>query len=394
MNNVQVLILAGGAGKRMWPLKTNKNLLPFFGKPLLAHQIEAFQKVGFDDLIVIVNPQIKKQVEAMHLGVKLAVQEKPLGQGDAILAAEKYLDGRPLLVANADDFFRIELLEKIKKVKPGQSMAFLVGQKVRQYFHGGYLVMKGGRVVGVMEKPGKGNEPSDLVKLVLDLFFQPRELLTAIKKVGRVNVSYETALDNLMKAGVKFGLIEYCGPWATIKYPWDILSMVDFFLQEKKQKQVLSEKSVKILKGAIVKNSYLGENVIIGNNALVRDSIIEEGSVIGYSAETARSYIGPDCWLHSNYVGDSVLEKNINFGSGARTANLRLDEKEITTGKIKLGAIVGAGSRVGINASLMPGAMIGSNSFIGAGLVFKGELKDNQFCYLKQEIVKKKNLTQ
>ena len=254
--------------------------------------------------------------------------------------------------------------------------------------------MKDNRVVGVMEKPGKGKEPSDLVKLVLDLFFQPRELLTAIKKVGKVEVSYETALDNLMKAGVSFGLIEYCGPWATIKCPWDILSMVDFFLQEKKQKKVLAEKSVKIFKGAVVKNSYLGENVIIGNNALVRDSIIEEGSVVGYSAEVARSYIGPDCWLHANYAGDSVLEKNINFGSGARTANLRLDEKEIAPGRIKLGAIVGAGSRVGINASLMPGTMIGSNSFVGAGLVLKGELKDNQFCYLKQEIVKKKNLTQ
>ena len=138
----------------------------------------------------------------------------------------------------------------------------------------------------------------------------------------------------------------------------------------------------------------MGKKVIIGNNALVRDSIIEAGSVIGYSAEIARSYIGPNCWFHANYVGDSILEGNNSFGSGARTANLRLDEKEIVPGRIKLGAIVGVNSRVGINASLMPGVKIGSNSFVGPGLILNGELADDQFCYQEQEVNKKKNKTQ
>ena len=48
--NIQVLILAGGVGKRTWPIKKNKNLLPFFGKPLIEHQIESLRKAGFEEL--------------------------------------------------------------------------------------------------------------------------------------------------------------------------------------------------------------------------------------------------------------------------------------------------------------------------------------------------------
>ncbi len=392
MKDIQVLLLAGGIGRRMWPIKTNKNLLTFFGKPLIVHQLETLSQAGFTDLIVVVNPEIKNAVEKLGFKAKIAVQEKALGQGDAILAAARMIDkNKPLLVVNANDFFRLSLLAEIRRRFNDQLDALLVSQRTKQYFPGGYLLVDAGQVKAMVEKPEPGTEPSDLVKLVLDFFREPAVLMDYISKVKKTNVSYESALDAMMKDGRSFGLVEYAGPWVTIKKPEHILDTAAFFLKERQKPAVVKAEGVKIFSGAVVKNSYLGEGVVIGNQALVRDSIIEAGSVVGFSAEVARSYIGPNCWFHANYIGDSILEGNNSFGSGARTANLRLDEKEIVPGRVKLGAIVGVNSRVGINASLMPGVKIGSNSFVGPGLILKDDLVDNQFSYLQQAIVQKKN---
>lgn len=392
MKDIQVLLLAGGIGQRMWPIKTNKNLLTFFGKPLILHQVEMLRQAGLTDLRVVVNPEIKLAVEKLGLPVKIAVQKKALGQGDAILSAASLINqNKPLLVMNANDFFRPSLLTEMQLRLNSQIDALLVSQKVKQYFPGGYLIVSGSRARGMVEKPEPGTEPSDLVKLVLDFFREPAILIDAIKKIKQTDISYETALDAMMKTSYNFQVLAYQGAWVTIKKPEHILDLAAFFLQERKKSAVVKAEGVKIFRGSVVKNAYLGSGVVIGNQALVRDSIIEAGSVVGFSAEVARSYLGPNCWLHANYLGDSILEGNNSFGSGARTANLRLDEKEIVPGRIKLGAILGADSRVGINASLMPGVKIGSQAFVGPGLILKEDAADNSFSYLKQVIIQKKN---
>ena len=393
MKDIQVLILAGGVAKRMWPITTNKNLLPFFGKSLIAHSIESLEKAGLQNLIVVVTPKIKKEIKSAIGQAKIVVQEKPLGQADAILRAEKKIKDAPLLIVNANDFFKPSLFTQLGEKMKSNIDALLVGLKTDHYLPMGYLKVKEGRVLSVVEKPGKGKEPSNMVKLVVDFYKKPGLLLQFLKETkSKRDDVYEIAMDRMMKKGIKFGLIEYQDSWATIKYPWDILGMTEFFLEEKLKPFLRLNKEARFFPGAVVKNSYIGKNVILGNNVLVRDSIIEDNCVIGYNTEIVRSYVGRDCWFHANYIGDSVLEENISFGSGARTGNLRLDEKEIVPGRAKLGAIIGRDVRVGINTSIMPGISIGSGSFVGPGLVLRENLKEDSFCYVKQELVIKKNL--
>ena len=52
----------------------------------------------------------------------------------------------------------------------------------RAYFPGGYLTLEGGRVTSVVEKPGAGNEPSDLVNLVAHVFASWRERWSRLSK--------------------------------------------------------------------------------------------------------------------------------------------------------------------------------------------------------------------
>jgi len=390
MSKIQVLILAGGVGRRMWPIKKNKNLLPFFGKPLLEHQIESFQKAGFKNLMVVANSDVKK---ALKKKVKVIIQEKPLGQADAILKAEKAIvKTSPLLIANANDFFKPQLFTELQKRLQEKTDALLVGLETDRHLPMGYLVVKQGLVKNIVEKPKEGQEPSNIVRLVFDLFKEPQLLFRFLKQTKLTQDAYEKAMDRMIKRGVKFGLIKYTQSWGTIKKPSDVLKAREFFLQEKKKKDVVLGKGVKIFEGAVVKNSYIGDRVVIGNNALVRDSIIEAGCVVGYNTEVVRSYVGPNCWFHTNYIGDSVLEEDVSFGSGAKTANLRLDEKEVIPGFTKLGVICGRKVRVGINTSIMPGVKIGAGSFVGPGLILKDDLQEKRFCYLKQKLTIKKNL--
>ncbi|MCX6012843.1 MAG: DapH/DapD/GlmU-related protein, partial [Chloroflexi bacterium] len=99
------------------------------------------------------------------------------------------------------------------------------------------------------------------------------------------------------------------------------------------------------------------------------------------------SYIDDDCWLHSNYIGDSIIGKGCNFGAGTVTANLRFDNRNImvrvksdiiNTNLDKLGVIMGAGCKTGVNASIMPGVRIGNHSTIGANVSLTRDLEPNK----------------
>jgi carbonic anhydrase/acetyltransferase-like protein (isoleucine patch superfamily) len=91
-----------------------------------------------------------------------------------------------------------------------------------------------------------------------------------------------------------------------------------------------------------------------------------------------------------------------HWGSGTKTGNLRLDEKEIVSEikgekvcsqKSKLGAFIGKNVRVGINTSIMPGVKIGGGSFIGAHFLCDSDIPEKKFTYQKTPVVSKKNQT-
>ena len=80
---------------------------------------------------------------------------------------------------------------------------------------------------------------------------------------------------------------------------------------------------------------------------------------------------------HHNYVGDSVIGEDCNFGAGTKIANLRLDKQNVTvagidTNRRKLGAIVGDSVQTGINSSINIGSLIGDHTFIGPGAAVSG----------------------
>jgi len=422
------VILAGGASSRFAPL-SDKNSLKFLGKTLVEHHLENLQSIGMNDAIIIINPanhETMKQCISKYKNVRLAIQQEQKGMGDAILSAESLMlndfNSRPVYILNADDIFEQEHHKKIlDEYEKGEADSIIGAYKVNSYFPGGYLVVDGNnKVSGIREKPGEGKEPSSIINTVAHLHKNPAELINEIKKEYenvfiKTDDHYERAMNKLMKKN-NFTAVPH-DSWRTIKYPWHVLDVTDYFLKKIFGKtisptakispsatirdNVIIEDGAKVFEGAVVgPNSYIGKNAIVGNHSLVRESIINENTVVGYCTEVCRSFINDNCWFHTNYIGDSAIDSNVSFGSGAITANFRLDEGEvhstvkgekINTQRNKFGTIIGKNVRVAINVNILPGIKVGADCFIGTHVNLDRDLEPRTYCYVKQRHEIKKN---
>jgi len=410
-SDIKAVFLCGGRGKRMFPIAEDKFLLDFLGKQLLEHQIEAARQAGLIRFVIIGNPdniqrieQITKKIPGIE--VEFAIQKKSLGIADALKSAETFLDDQ-FLIINPNDVFSSSAYTKIlSEAEKTSASSYILGYQVPKYFPGGYLqVNSQNELLHIMEKPNPGEEPSNLVNILIHCHTDPEELLHYIETVQTTRDDvYECALDNMVKGGRKIKVVPYDDFWAPIKYPWHIFKVMEYFLDNAQpyiapsarisekatiEGKVILSDNVKVLENAVIRGPvYIGANSIIGNNALVRDySHIGSNSVVGYCTEVKHSYIGDDCWFHSNYIGDSVVDDNCSLGAGTILANFRLDEGNIQikvgdnlvdTDYDKLGAIVGRGCRIGVNASFMPGVRVGSDSVVGPQVCLHDDLQANK----------------
>lgn len=412
-----VIILAGGANSRFWPLR-EKSLYPFMGENLLNKQLEVYKSAGFEDFIIVANPG-NRDVIADVTEHDVVVQNEPLGMGHAVLQARNRLAARnypPIYVSQVNDVVDPALHRQMMDAfQSDMAEAYLAGYQVDSYFPGGYLsVEDDGRITGLIEKPGAGNEPSDLVNIVAHVHTNTRQLFDAIDGLYANDHPnddhYEVAMARLMNES-RYQYVRYTGPWYPIKYPWHVLDVTRFFLDQIDGQHihedakrfgevtilgdVVIEAGVKIFPGAaIVGPAYIGPNAIIGNGALVRESHIGPNCVIGHTSEVARSYLASGVNLHRAVVLDSVVEDNVNFSAGCITANLRIDSgsikstvkgERVDTGRDKLGVIAGANTFIGIQSGTMPGVKLGANSEIGAFTNVISDVPDGMRRYSVQE---------
>ncbi len=396
----------------MAPVK-DKNFLKFLGKTLIEHQIENVKNAGFSDITIIGGAHNLDNLKGLGVNV---VQQEDLDQGmaGAMMSLEEHLGDEPIMLLSANDYLEDKAFELMKNAaENSDAEAYLLAKKVDSYFPGGYLKIDEGKVTEIVEKPGEGNEPSDMINIVLHVFKNPKKFIQKIRNTkSEQDDWYEVALDEMMKEGIAIEAVPYDGYWQAIKFPWHILKLQQYFLENIEGQNistsaqiadtavikgdVIVEEGVKVFDNAVINGpAYIGANTVIANNALVRDSIVGADSVIGYNTEVARSHLGEGIWLHMNYVGDSVLCDNVALGGGTVTGNFRLDEGEVgmnvkgqkfSTQTNKLGVVIGEGCRVGINVSTMPGIKIGGDSFIAGGLIIAEDIPEGSFVKGKTDL--------
>lgn len=391
----QAIILAGGESSRFYPFNDiHKGFFTLGGKTIIERTIESIKKTSVAEIILVLGKENLKEEKRicscsrMFSDIKIVCQEKSLGMADAILSAQKFIKN-DFFVINAqhftfDDFFK----DFIEEHEISRNMATVGLTETKNPQKYGIAVLDREKVIGVVEKPELGKEPSNL-RLVGTYLFSPK-FLEELKKVKQSEYSLETALDITGKAG-KVGFVKLNEKIPSLKYPWDILDIKDLIFE----KMAFGiDPSAKICKTVILR----GKKIYVGKNARVFDfSIIEEpafigdgaivgsysqirsGSVLEAEAEAQRyadiknSCIGEGTHIHSGFVGDSVIGENVRIGANFVVANRRLDRGEIkvevkgekvNTQKTSMGVFIGNNSHIGINVSAMPGTVIKEGSCI------------------------------
>jgi bifunctional UDP-N-acetylglucosamine pyrophosphorylase/glucosamine-1-phosphate N-acetyltransferase len=128
----------------------------------------------------------------------------------------------------------------------------------------------------------------------------------------------------------------------------------------------------------------IGKNCRIGPNAYIRASTsIGNDCHIGHCSEVKNSIVMSGTKIpHFNYIGDSVIGSNCNFGAGTKGANLRHDHANIRvcgndTRRKKFGAVIGDNVQFGINCSINVGSVVGSNAQFAPSSLIEGCIGEN-----------------
>lgn len=128
-----------------------------------------------------------------------------------------------------------------------------------------------------------------------------------------------------------------------------------------------------VLKGPLI----LGPHCFVACGAYLRGgNWVDESCTFGPGVELKSSFVFAGTKLaHFNFVGDSILGRDVNLEAGSIVANHRneRDDKEvlvrvgselIRTGVQKFGALIGDGSRIGANAVAAPGTILSPGSIV------------------------------
>lgn len=412
MNSPMIVLLAGGDSTRFWPF-SDKMGVAFLGHSLIHHTVEKLRRHGFRDITVVGNannlPRIRSELASYaDITVQYVEQTDPRGMAGGVKAASKQINGRPTVIISPSDIYEDSLYQQLAQSIAGTQEHILCSTTVPSYFPGGYLQIQDGYVRKIEEKPDRSSASSNIVALVCDYFSDGAKLLAAIDAVStdRDDV-FEQAIQHMIDNGERFRCIGYDGFWGYLKYSWHILRVSGHYLSTLTARQgngvqvhptaviegeVVLEDGVRVMEHAKISGpAYIGKQTIIGNGTMIRESMIGASCVVGFGTEITRSYIGNGCWFHKNYIGDSVLSDDVCFGAGAVTANYRFDgemiksgsaAERIDTGRTKLGAMIGKNVHAGVNAAIMPGVKIGSDSIVGSGVTLDSDLPDGSYTSL------------
>lgn len=378
---MKCVILCAGRSTRTYPLTVNrtKALLRAGEKTLIEYLLDRMSGLVDEAVIVVSNDDIKKKIGNRYgrININYVKQEEPLGTGDALMKAQKFIGGEEkFLVMMGDNLYPRDAIYECASY--GIS---ILGQKVADPENYGILEVDGGFLERISEKPEK--PLSNLANT--GLYVLNRRVFEVLRKTELSKRREYELTDAINAFAGDLRIRCFCtSKWVPIVYPWDLLAANKALLSEMKgrkrgktEKHVTIRGNVSIGKGTVVKSgtriegpASIGENCVIGPNAHVRpDTSI--GNNVRFGGEVVNSVIMDNTTAkHACYIGHSVIGENVNIAAGTVTADYRHDGgshktiikgKKIDTGLTKLGAFIGDNVKTGINTSIYPGRKIWPN---------------------------------
>jgi bifunctional UDP-N-acetylglucosamine pyrophosphorylase / glucosamine-1-phosphate N-acetyltransferase len=396
-DDLAAVVMAGGLGTRM-KSATPKHLHPILGRRMVDWVVTAARDAGVERVVVVASPDSAGSYD----GLEVAVQEEPLGTGDAVRAARPALEacGCDVLVLNGDvpaltpGLVR-ELVETHRAADAAATVLSFEPPDARMYgrivrdgsgrlsriveaadasadvlalheVNSGIYVFRGEKLWPVLERLQPHNAQGELyVTDALGLLVGDGETVAVHTapdpvEVEGINTRAELALaagrlrDRINEAHMLAGvtIVDPVSTWIDAEVEIEADTVIHPF---------------SVLRGAI----RVAGGVEIGPFAYIRpQTVVGEGAKIGTFVEVKASTIGARTKIpHLSYIGDAEIGDDTNIAAGNVTANFK-HERGAPKAKTRIGSNV----RTGVDNTFDAPVDVGDDAWIAAGAVITDDV--------------------
>ena len=158
------ILLAGGAGSRLYPLTlvASKQLQPVYDKPMIYYPLATLMMAGINEILIISTPLDTPRFEALlgdgsrwGISISYKVQPEPNGIAQAFLLGEEFIGNDPVALILGDNIFYGKMgLDRLTSEFAGGALIF--GYYVNDPERYGVVEFDdAGRAVGIEEKPSR-----------------------------------------------------------------------------------------------------------------------------------------------------------------------------------------------------------------------------------------------
>ena len=218
------IILAGGLGKRLYPLTriSNKHLLPVYNKPMIYYPIQTLVDAGIKDILIVTGGNnagefLRLLGDGKDFGLKhinYTYQEGEGGIADALKLAEHFADNDRVVVILGDNIIEKDIKRPVQDFLKQSKGARILLKKVEDPerfgvagFSAGSGSAKGGKgkkIISIEEKPKRPK--SDYAVTGIYMYdSQVFEIIKTLKPSGRG----ELEITDVNNAYLKCGELEY-----------------------------------------------------------------------------------------------------------------------------------------------------------------------------------------
>jgi bifunctional UDP-N-acetylglucosamine pyrophosphorylase/glucosamine-1-phosphate N-acetyltransferase len=384
-----------------------KHLHPVLGRRLVDWVLAAAADAGADPVVVVAAPETSGDFE----GYDVAVQERPLGTGDAVRSARDRLEGRAddVLVLSGDAVLLTarDIRDLVAAHRASGAAATVLGIEYADARHYGRLVRSAdGRLERIVEARDATAEELEIREANSSIYvFRGESLWPTLDRIEAKNAQEELYLTDaiglLVDAGETVAVhvaaeafeagvntrAELAEAAAVLRDRINLRHMLDgVTLVDPGSTWIEADVSIEpdvtihpfvVLRGAtsvaagaeiqphtVAVDSRIGAGASVGPFCYLRPgTILEAGSKAGTFVEIKNSTIGHRTKVaHQSYIGDTEIGEDTNIGAGTITANYAHRPGQ-AKGRTKIGKNV----RTGIHNAFVAPVEVGDGAWTAAG---------------------------
>ncbi|MGH3001237.1 MAG: bifunctional UDP-N-acetylglucosamine diphosphorylase/glucosamine-1-phosphate N-acetyltransferase GlmU [Gaiellaceae bacterium] len=409
------VVMAGGLGTRMRSA-VPKHFHRLLGRRMVDWVIDTGRRAGAEPLVVVASASTHGEFDA---SVAVAVQETPLGTGDAVRSARTALsgyEGDVLVLSGDTPLLTAELLDELVDTHRRERAAatILSAEPPDARVYGRIVRGADGSVLRIAEGTDASDEERRIREINSSIYaFRSDALWAALARLQPKNVQGELYLTDtieiLVGAGEKVAAhvaadwrqtegvntrVELAQAAATLRdrinerHMLNGVTIVDpqtTWIEPGVELEAdvtvhpftLLQGATSVASGAEIRAHTVAVDARVGAGALVGPfCYLRPGTVLGDSSkagtyvEIKNSRIGAGTKVpHLSYIGDAEIGDGTNIGAGAITANLGHKQ-----GAPKQRTTIGSNVRTGIHNGFMAPVEVGDGAWTAAGSVITNDV--------------------